>query len=216
VVLFRWESLSLTLIRDFKLRVFQNGAKKNIRSRQGWSNRSVEKAAWREPKSSWDVWEGGYINIYIYIYIYISIHIYLIWAMVRGERLTLLSGRFTSRERAQSPRYPLNRGLDGPLSRSGLCAVETNFLPLLRIEPRLPSRLSRLSCPRPSIARSVLRKVESGRFWRWCTTLRITGFVDFVHRPEFYIVENTTFGKLGLFSSSGEGRESPTLLGPLE
>jgi hypothetical protein len=46
--------------------------------------------------------------------------------------------------------------------------------------------------------------------------LRITGFLDFVHRPEFYILENTTIRKLDLFLSSGEGRETPTLLGPLE
>jgi hypothetical protein len=23
-------------------------------------------------------------------------------------------------------------------------------------------------------------------FWRWCATLINTGFLDFVHRPEFY------------------------------
>jgi hypothetical protein len=33
----------------------------------------------------------------------------------------------------------------------------------------------------------------------------ITGFLDFVHRPEFYKQENTTFRKLDLFPSSGEG-----------
>jgi hypothetical protein len=32
-----------------------------------------------------------------------------------------------------------------------------------------------------------------------------TGFLDFVHRPEFYKQENTTFRKLDLFPSSGEG-----------
>jgi hypothetical protein len=30
------------------------------------------------------------------------------------------------------------------------------------------------------------------------------------------VLENTTFRKLDLFPSSGEGRETPTLLGPLE
>jgi hypothetical protein len=29
------------------------------------------------------------------------------------------------------------------------------------------------------------KRVESEKFWRWCTTLSITGFLDFVHRPEF-------------------------------
>jgi hypothetical protein len=39
--------------------------------------------------------------------------------------------------------------------------------------------------------------------------VRITGFINFVHcHPEFQ--------KLDLFLSSGEGRETPTLLGPVE
>jgi hypothetical protein len=42
-------------------------------------------------------------------------------------------------------------------------------------------------------------------FWRWCVTLITTGFLDLVHRPEFYKQENTTFRKLDLFPSSGEG-----------
>jgi hypothetical protein len=33
-----------------------------------------------------------------------------------------------------------------------------------------------------------------------------TGFLDFVHRPEFCKQENTTFRKLDVFPSSGEGR----------
>jgi hypothetical protein len=36
-------------------------------------------------------------------------------------------------------------------------------------------------------------------------TLITTGFLDFVHCPEFYKQENTTFRKLDLFPSSGEG-----------
>jgi hypothetical protein len=44
-----------------------------------------------------------------------------------------------------------------------------------------------------------------------------TGFLDFVHHPEFYKQENTTFRKLDLFLSSGErGGGAPTLLGTLE
>jgi hypothetical protein len=34
---------------------------------------------------------------------------------------------------------------------------------------------------------------------------RINGFLDFFHRPVFYRLENTTFRKLDLFPSSGEG-----------
>jgi hypothetical protein len=33
---------------------------------------------------------------------------------------------------------------------------------------------------------------------------RIIGFLDFVHRPVFYKLEDTTFQKLDLFPSSGE------------
>jgi hypothetical protein len=41
--------------------------------------------------------------------------------------------------------------------------------------------------------------------------------LDFGHRPVFQKLENTTFRKLYLFSSSGEGgRKTPTQLGPLE
>jgi hypothetical protein len=40
--------------------------------------------------------------------------------------------------------------------------------------------------------------------------------MDFVHRSEFQILETTKFRKLDLFPSSGEEKETPTLLGPLE
>jgi hypothetical protein len=43
---------------------------------------------------------------------------------------------------------------------------------------------------------------------------RITGFLVFVHRPEFEILENTAFRKLDLFPSSGEERETSTLWVP--
>jgi hypothetical protein len=46
--------------------------------------------------------------------------------------------------------------------------------------------------------------------------LRIVWFLDFVHRPEFQIIENTTFRKIDLFPFSGEGSETPALLGLLE
>jgi hypothetical protein len=46
--------------------------------------------------------------------------------------------------------------------------------------------------------------------------VRITGFLDFVHRQVFYKLENTTFRKLDVFPSSGEGEKIPTQLGPLE
>jgi hypothetical protein len=42
------------------------------------------------------------------------------------------------------------------------------------------------------------------------------GFLDIALHLEFQTTINSTFLKLGLFLSSGEGRETPTLLGPLE
>jgi hypothetical protein len=56
--------------------------------------------------------------------------------------------------------------------------------------------------------------VESKGLWKWCITLRITMILDFVHHLEFQIPENTTFQKLNLFLSLGEGRETPTPLCP--
>jgi hypothetical protein len=41
--------------------------------------------------------------------------------------------------------------------------------------------------------------LHSKGFWRWCVTLIITKLLDFVHRPDFYAPENTTFRKLYLF-----------------
>jgi hypothetical protein len=45
--------------------------------------------------------------------------------------------------------------------------------------------------------------------------LRINGFLDFVHRLEFEVLERTTFQKLHLFPSSGE-RIKTSLMGFLE
>jgi hypothetical protein len=44
---------------------------------------------------------------------------------------------------------------------------------------------------------------------------RITGFLDFFHLPVFYKTENTTFRKLDLFPSAGEGGSTPNQLGPV-
>jgi hypothetical protein len=74
-------------------------------------------------------------------------------------------------------------------------------------------------------------EVGSRGFRRRCTTLRFTAAVDFVHRPEFYIIRKhsvsetrsvwmetpTLLRPIELTSiTSGEWRETPTVLGPLE
>jgi hypothetical protein len=38
-----------------------------------------------------------------------------------------------------------------------------------------------------------MRKVDSKGFWQWCITLRIPGFLDFVHSPVFLKVETQCF-----------------------
>jgi hypothetical protein len=48
-----------------------------------------------------------------------------------------------------------------------------------------------------------------------CITIRITGFLDYVHRPVLQKIGNITFRKLGLFPSSCEGGKTFTQLGPL-
>jgi hypothetical protein len=45
--------------------------------------------------------------------------------------------------------------------------------------------------------------------------IRITGFLDYVHGPEFKLLENTRFRELGLTPSSGE-EETPTRFVPVE
>jgi hypothetical protein len=53
-----------------------------------------------------------------------------------------------------------------------------------------------------------IKDADSTGFLRWCITHRINWFSDFVHRPDSKELEdkNTTFRKLDLFPSSGEGR----------
>jgi hypothetical protein len=59
-----------------------------------------------------------------------------------------------------------------------------------------------------SIGVAQVISIDSIVFWQWCITRRIKRFSDFVHRPDYKELEdrNTTFRKLDLFPSSGEGR----------
>jgi hypothetical protein len=58
-----------------------------------------------------------------------------------------------------------------------------------------------------TIWRVLIINYEYKRFWRWCITHRITGFPDFVLRPEFEKLETTRFRKLDPLPSSDEGRK---------
>jgi hypothetical protein len=67
---------------------------------------------------------------------------------VRTRRRRVVSfTHLTLYPRGKSPRYPLDRGLGGPQSRSGRRGVETNLLPGIRTPPVLcvaiPTELSR-------------------------------------------------------------------------
>jgi hypothetical protein len=59
-------------------------------------------------------------------------------------------------------------------------------------------------------------EVDSKGFCRRCISLRITGFVDFVHLPLFEITKRHNVSELDLFRSSVEEGGTATLLGPLE
>jgi hypothetical protein len=54
-----------------------------------------------------------------------------------------------------------------------------------------------------------VRSVCSKKFWRWYITLRVTGFLDFVHRVVFYVSATISVSVLRL-------EETPTLFGPWE
>jgi hypothetical protein len=64
--------------------------------------------------------------------------------------------------------------------------------------------------------RAKCRKADSNQeskgFWRWCITLRITGFLDSVHRPVFQITRKHDVSETGSVSVFRWGRETPTLL----
>jgi hypothetical protein len=51
-------------------------------------------------------------------------------------------------------------------------------------------------------------KAQNKVFWWSCSTPGNAGFADFVYRPVFQVLVNTTFWKLDLLPSSGEERES--------
>jgi hypothetical protein len=69
----------------------------------------------------------------------------------------------------------------------------------------------------PSYSRST--RLKPGRTLARQTVVHMSmnsellGFFNFVHRPVFQKLENTTFRKLDLFPSSGEGEEAPAVLG---
>jgi hypothetical protein len=58
--------------------------------------------------------------------------------------------------------------------------------------------------------------VDSREFGRWYEAVRINGFVDFVHCPEFQITRKQSILETVFFPPSGEERETTSLLGTLE
>jgi hypothetical protein len=116
----------------------------------------------------------------------------------------------------------------GQLKKSTLSGTRTGDLPACSIVPQpttlpgvksgrrvglttLPPSVSRMS---ENVGTSTSRKPkglhglyrDNFTFTFYCTiheSHRITGFLDFFHRPVFWKIENTTFRKLDLFSSLG-------------
>jgi hypothetical protein len=96
------------------------------------------------------------------------------------------------------------------------------------MEPKVSLALSRElvtgTCPSPVESNpynntcffQIHLNIDLKGFWRCCMLYRIHRiFLDFFHRPVFQ--KNTTFRKLDLFPSSGEGgQKTPTQLGPSE
>jgi hypothetical protein len=72
--------------------------------------------------------------------------------------------------RGKSPRYPLDRRLGQPQSRSGRCGVDKNILTLPGIEPRpVASHYSDWAIPCPSA--SVIARTQRGVYNEWVSTL---------------------------------------------
>jgi hypothetical protein len=67
-----------------------------------------------------------------------------------------------------------------------------------------------------SLHQKVLRLLMQKTTDKRRVGIRITGFHYFVHRQEFELTRKHDYRKLDLFTSSGDGKETPALLGPLE
>jgi hypothetical protein len=83
---------------------------------------------------------------------------------------------------------------------------------VITIYPTVFTRIHHSSLPEPE----QLRPHASTMYYSQNFILRITGFLDSVHRPVFSKLENTTFRKPHLFPSSDDGGETPILFGPLQ
>jgi hypothetical protein len=110
--------------------------------------------------------------------------------------------------RGKNPRYPLDRRLGGPQSRSGRRGQKKN-LPLSGIEPRspdCPARSQTLYCLSycGSVVQLRLVLILGDVKMSQMTMLIIcnSGFLDLVHR--LYFNKITTFRKLDLLQSSGK------------
>jgi hypothetical protein len=113
--------------------------------------------------------------------------------------------------------YPLNRILVWLQSRSGRYGkVKIPDPTAATAHPLQYKWLKMIHIWRSNYKIKCSYNIESKGFWRWSMTLRITGFMDWVHRPEFHLLENTMFRILDLCPSSGEDKKTRTLLGPLE
>jgi hypothetical protein len=66
-----------------------------------------------------------------------------------------------------------------------------------------------------TLSSNTLSLLESDRLWQWCITLRITGFVDLFHHPEFYITIKYNISDTGSASIFRWGEEDTYFVGSL-
>jgi hypothetical protein len=59
-------------------------------------------------------------------------------------------------------------------------------------------------------------RIQFATLWNRSTVYRITGVLDFSHRPVFLGVETRRFGNWVYFRLQVKGEKTPTQLGPLE
>jgi hypothetical protein len=66
-------------------------------------------------------------------------------------------------------------------------------------------------------AQHILLEITCSYIKYTCNVTQNHWVCGFIHRPEFLNpTKNTSFRKLDVFRSSGDGKKTPTLLGPLE
>jgi hypothetical protein len=122
---------------------------------------------------------------------------------------------FVSRKSLSTSSRHLNLGLPSFLLRSGL--RKKTFSVTLAEHWLLKCNCRFILQVASAMWISASVQVDSKGFCRWCTTLLIAAFLDFIHRPYFKKYKRARrFGNWISFSPQVRRWETPTLLRPLE